>query len=110
MKIFYNLEAWPRGYKTFFMLNSAEHELCPAMCNRSQNPCKLLTIAGFILLNIADFEGFSANTYENVNYSYLLAENISCSAEFSIRKCLCEEWIHIQGKASKKKKKKKKNV
>ena len=20
----------PRGYKTFFMLNSAEHEICPA--------------------------------------------------------------------------------
>ena len=19
---------WPRGYKTFFMLNSAEHEIC----------------------------------------------------------------------------------
>ena len=22
--------AWPRGYKTFFMLNSAEHEIYPA--------------------------------------------------------------------------------
>ena len=22
--------AWPRGYKTFFMLNSAEYEICPA--------------------------------------------------------------------------------
>ena len=21
---------WPRGYKTFFMLNSVEHEICPA--------------------------------------------------------------------------------
>ena len=27
---FYNLEAWPRGYKTFFVLNSAEHEIYPA--------------------------------------------------------------------------------
>ena len=26
--------AWPRGYKTSFMLNSAEHEICPA--NKSQ--------------------------------------------------------------------------
>ena len=25
---------WPRGYKTFIMLNSAEHEICPA--NKSQ--------------------------------------------------------------------------
>ena len=24
-----NLEAWPHGYKTFFMLNSAEHEIYP---------------------------------------------------------------------------------
>ena len=51
---------WPRGYKTFFMLNSAEHEI------------------------------FSANKYENANnsqlllaFSYLLAEKISCSATFS---------------------------
>ena len=21
---------WPQSYKTFFMLNSAEHEICPA--------------------------------------------------------------------------------
>ena len=25
---------WPRGYKTFFMLNSTEHKICPA--NKSQ--------------------------------------------------------------------------
>ena len=25
-----NTVNWPRGYKTFFMLNSAEHEICPA--------------------------------------------------------------------------------
>ena len=28
------LRGWPRGYKTFFMLKSAEHEICPA--NKSQ--------------------------------------------------------------------------
>ena len=27
---FYNLEARPRGYKTFFMLNSTEHEISTA--------------------------------------------------------------------------------
>ena len=45
----------PRGYKTFFMLNSAEHEI------------------------------FSSNKYENANklaFSYLL-EKFSCSAIFS---------------------------
>ena len=26
---FYNLEAWLRGYKTFFILNSAEHKIYP---------------------------------------------------------------------------------
>ena len=26
--------AWPQGYKTFYMLNSAEYEICPA--NKSQ--------------------------------------------------------------------------
>ena len=24
------IAAWPRGYKTFFMLNSVEHEIFPA--------------------------------------------------------------------------------
>ena len=28
--MFYILEACPRGYKSFFMLNSAEHEIYPA--------------------------------------------------------------------------------
>ena len=47
---------WPRGYKIFFMLNSAEHEI------------------------------FSANKYENANklaFSYLLAEKITRSAMLS---------------------------
>ena len=39
-----------------------------------------------ILLNIAEHENFSANKYENANFSYLLAEKISCSAEFSMKK------------------------
>ena len=44
-------ELRPQGYKTLFMLNSAENE------------------------------NFSANTYENANY--LLAEKFSCSVMFS---------------------------
>ena len=31
---------WPRGYKTFFMLNSAEHEICPANKSQITNNCK----------------------------------------------------------------------
>ena len=41
-------------YKTFFMLNSAEHEICPTNL-------KLLTIANSFLINIAEHEIFSAN-------------------------------------------------
>ena len=54
---------------------------------------KLLTIAISYLLNLAEQENFSANKYENANYfqlllafSYLLAEKISCSAEWSMKK------------------------
>ena len=54
----------PRGYKTFFMLNSAEHDNFPA------NNLKLLTIANSFLLNIAEHENFSANKYENANYCW----------------------------------------
>ena len=30
----------PRGYKTFFMLNLAEHEICPANISQITNNCK----------------------------------------------------------------------
>ena len=30
----------PRGYKTFFMLNSAEHEICPANKSQITDNCK----------------------------------------------------------------------
>ena len=33
-------EDWPRGYKTFFILNSAEHEICPANEIQITNICK----------------------------------------------------------------------
>ena len=32
-KVFYTLGTWPRGYKTFLMLNSAEHEISTAHKN-----------------------------------------------------------------------------
>ena len=31
---------WPGGYKTFFMLNSAEHEVCQASKSQISNICK----------------------------------------------------------------------
>ena len=31
---------WPRGYKTFFVLNSAEHEIFPANKSQITNNCK----------------------------------------------------------------------
>ena len=48
-----------RGYKTFFMLNSAEHEICPANISQITNNCK------FFLARYAEHETFSANKYKN---------------------------------------------
>ena len=47
---------------------------------------KVLKIAFFFLINIAELENFSANKYENANFFgiFILAEKIWCSAEFSI--------------------------
>ena len=53
--LFLHCHCRPRGYKTFFMLNSAEHEICMLI------NLKLLTIANSFLLNIAEHENFSAN-------------------------------------------------
>ena len=49
---------------------------------------KLLTTTNCFLLNIAEHENFSANEYENANYSYLSAEKILCSAELSMKTVL----------------------
>ena len=59
---FVPLENWPRGYKTFFMLNSTTHEIV-LLIN-----LKLQTNAISLLLNIAEHEKFSANKYKNANY------------------------------------------
>ena len=59
-----------------------------SMKNFMQINLKLLTVPNSFLLNIAEHENFSANKYENANYSYLLAEKISCSAELSMKKVL----------------------
>ena len=54
---------WPEDYKTFFMLNPAEHKICPSTTYISS-----LTTANSFLLNIAEHVNFSAYKYENVNF------------------------------------------
>ena len=56
----------PRGYKTFFMLNSAEREISPAYKSQITDN----KIANSFFLNIAEHEHFSANKYENANYCW----------------------------------------
>ena len=65
------------------MLNSAEHEFCPANKSQITNNCNFVK-------NIAEHENFSANKYENANYCwhfhiFLLAEKFSCLAELSMK-------------------------
>ena len=55
---------WPQVYKTFFMLNSAEHEIWRGNKSQITTNCKLF------LANIAEHENFSANKYENANYCW----------------------------------------
>ena len=54
----------PQGCKTFFMLNSAEHEICLANKSQIANSCK------FVLAQLAEYENFSADKYENANNSW----------------------------------------
>ena len=55
----------PRGYKTFFLLNSVS--MFALLIN-----LKILAVALFYLLNIAEHETFSTNKYENTNYCWHL--------------------------------------
>ena len=57
------------------MLNSAEHEICPADKSQITYNCN------FFLLNIAEHENFSANKYENANYCTIVGIFIFISRE-----------------------------
>ena len=71
-----------RGYKAFFMLNSAKHEmLINLKFTLKMSNLKLLITTNYFwlniaehenyfLLNIAEHENFSANKYENANYCW----------------------------------------
>ena len=52
--------SWHRGYKTFFMLKSAEHEIRPAN--------KILTIENSFLLNTTEHENLLKNIYKCQKY------------------------------------------
>ena len=52
------IHAWPRVYKTFFLLNSAQHETCSA--NKSQ-------ITYNRKFYLEEEEEFFYNKYENAN-------------------------------------------
>ena len=62
----------PRGYKAFFVLNSAKHKICLANKSQITKNCNsfLRSLAELLLA-----------------FSYLLAEKFSCSAELSMEKC-----------------------
>ena len=52
---------WPRGYKTFFMLNSAEHEIFSANKYENANNCWHFHISYMPLTvdrNLGDFANF----------------------------------------------------
>ena len=63
------------SYKTFFMLNSAEPEICPAYKSQIINNCKFFLAEQLFLA-----------------FSYLLAEKISCSAELSMKIRFITSW------------------
>ena len=72
------------------MVNSAEHEICPAnkpqITKKNKKKKTKKKHANSFLLKIAEHENFSANKYEKYQlflaFSYSLVEKISSSAEF----------------------------
>ena len=51
------------------VVSSAEHEVC--LSNKSQIPNIFFFFFFFFLLpNVAEYENFSANKYENANYGW----------------------------------------
>ena len=75
--IFYFQEIWARGYKTFFMFNSTEHEIFPAHKCQNANNCKN-SILGLLEPKKPYF----------LIYLYLCAFRIPCSIELSMKKVL----------------------
>ena len=61
------------------MLNSAEHEICPADKSQITNNCNI-----YVLLNIEQ----EMSLQINIKMPYLLPDKISCSAELSMKNIL----------------------
>ena len=74
---------WPRGYKTFFMLISAEHEIFSA--NKYENAIKL-AFSYLLAEKMSSLAIFSKKEFAIVSNLDLLAGRISCSAELSMKK------------------------
>ena len=62
--MFVPTESGLEAIKLFFMLNSAEDEICPAI------NLELLRTVNSFLQTIAEHENVSANKYENANYRW----------------------------------------
>ena len=75
----------PRGYKTFFMLNSDEHEMFPANKSQITHNCELF-LAKQLSMKISVLINMKMPTI--VGIFILIAEKISCSAELSMKKKL----------------------
>ena len=75
----YNLGTWARGYKTVFMLNSAEHEISNA--HKYKNIKKLSIFQAQTSLECYFSCSLSA-------FQHLSAGIISCSTELSMKKVL----------------------
>ena len=86
MKMFYNLEPWHRGDKTFFMLNSAEHEIVNAHKYKKYPEIQLFScsdkpiILFFLLINV--------KMPTIVGILIFMSRKNSCSAELSLGKVL----------------------
>ena len=72
---------WARGYKTFFILNSADHEIL--------NTHKYTNIKKFSLFSDSDKPRMLIVLQIKVKmpFKHLWAGKISCSIELSMKKC-----------------------
>ena len=63
--------SWARGYKTFFMLNSAENEICS-----SYKKLNTTNLNFFLFQNSAEHEIFPANRYKNANNCFVTSGQV----------------------------------
>ena len=74
--------AWPRGYKTFFMLNSVEHEIFLLII------VKMPTIVGILTLMSRKNSILGLSEPKKAEFLDIFKHLISCSVELSMEKVL----------------------